>query len=120
MINERTQRILSRAKIASATLHRKSYSEDALDTFRSEQFTLFRELNALPKVSGLADGRILRFSVADGYARYVVTEIRTNEVVVEHLPLDDGYIFEGVYNNDRGELLLPRQVAERNVARADK
>lgn len=69
--------------------------------------------------AGLQVGRLLKFSVADGYACYIVTEIGTREVKVKHIPLHDGYEFSGAWDNGRGDTLIPIQVAEKTVGWSD-
>lgn len=76
----------------------------------------FRKMvKEMAKVAGtpLIVGTELNFSVADGYATYYVTDIGKTEVTVVHVPHGDAYRFEGVYENEKGDLCLPRPVAER-------
>lgn len=76
---------------------------------------LEQEMNAIDKAAGagLVVGRSLSFGVGDGSANYIVTKVRKNEVTMAFIPLMDGYQFNGCYENSKGELCLPRQVAER-------
>jgi len=66
----------------------------------------------------LEPGSLLQFSVADGYAFYIVTEVKRAQVVVAHLPIGDAYSFQGCYLNAKGETLLPRPVAEKSFQMA--
>ena len=73
------------------------------------------ELNAIDKAAGpgLKVGRVLTFGVADGCANYVVTKIRKNDVVVEWVPLGDGYHSQAVgLSADRTEYIVLRSTAE--------
>lgn len=72
------------------------------------------------KPRGLTVGRTIKFGVADGYAEYTIREIRQREVVVDLDPNGDGYTFEGAYENENGELVLPRPVVEKRVRFEDE
>lgn len=86
------------------------------------QNRLYKEMEAIGKIASDAAlnirqevvfGRVLSFSVADGYANYIITRVDANEVVVSHVALGDAYCFIGVYLNRRGETVISRQVVER-------
>jgi len=62
--------------------------------------------------AGLVPGRNIRFSVADGYAQYIVLKVLKTVVHVAHIALLDGYSFSGAYMDSAGNLCLPRQVAQ--------
>jgi hypothetical protein len=64
---------------------------------------------------GLNVGRILRFSAADGYALYLVTDIQPSVVQTKHLNYADGYSSPAV-NKDG---LVFRDVAEKIIAFTD-
>lgn len=85
------------------------------EAFNASQTEIEKELDAIDKEvgDGLVVGRSLSFGVADGSANYIITKVRKNDVAVEYVPLMDGYTFQGVYDNGKGELCLPRAVAER-------
>lgn len=73
------------------------------------------ELEAIGKAAGkgLVIGRVLTFGVADGYANYVVTKVRKNDVAVEWVPLGDGYSSPAVgLSADRTEYVVLRSTAE--------
>jgi hypothetical protein len=73
------------------------------------------ELEAIGKAAGkgLVIGRVLTFGVADGSASYVVTKIRKNDVVVEWVPLGDGYRSQAVgLSRDKTEYIVLRSTAE--------
>lgn len=76
---------------------------------------LRKTVKEMAKIAGtnLIVGTELSFGVADGSAVYYITKVRKNDVVVEHVPIGDAYRFQGVYENAKGELCLPRPVAER-------
>jgi hypothetical protein len=95
---------------------------NGFDGWLTEQKKLSKELDAIDKLTSdvalqvrepVIPYRVLKFGVADGYAHYIITKVRKNEVVVTHLPLGDAYQFVGAYVNDRDELVIPRRVAER-------
>ena len=116
-IKTRIANLVTKAKLAQSTFMNAANGWEA---FNASQHEIERELNALDKEVGneLAVGRSLSFGVADGSANYIVTKVRKNDVVVEHVPLMDGYTFQGVYQNAKGELCLPRPVAEQQCRMA--
>jgi hypothetical protein len=78
------------------------------------------ELDAISKAAGngLVIGRVLTFGVADGYANYVVTKIRKNDVVVEWVPMGDGYSSPAVgLSADKTEYVVLRSTAEAYAGR---
>lgn len=65
--------------------------------------------------AGVVVGKLLKFSVADGYALYLITKVLKSTVQVVHLPLGDAWHFQGVYENNSGVLCLNRKVAEKTI-----
>ena len=73
------------------------------------------ELEAINTAAGkgLVVGRVLTFGVADGSASYVITKIRKNDVVVEWVPIGDGYSSQAVgLSRDKTEYIVLRSTAE--------
>lgn len=79
---------------------------------------LFAKIKLLDEEAGdgVAVGKHLQFPVADGYAHYIITKVRKNDVVVEHLPFGDAYHFQGCYLDNQDNLVIPRQVVERYIS----
>ena len=65
----------------------KAYNEDC-ERYEKELKELLQKRNP----DGELVGEIIRFPVADGYARYMVAGIKPVELV--HLPLDDAWHFQ--------------------------
>lgn len=120
-IQDQIKNIIATAEKSQAAL----MSGKGFESFMEGQAKLTAKMNhfrktvkEMAKTAGmnLIVGSELNFGVADGMATYYVTKIRKNDVVVVHVPHGDAYQFAGVYQNAKGELCLPRQVAE-NYAR---
>lgn len=99
--------------------HPKGFDYDAWsrddDKLEDEMMAFDKEAG-----SGLCVGRVLRFSVADGYATYIVTKIRKNDVVVEPIPLCDGYRSPAVgLSADKRNYIVLRSSAEESIHWAD-
>lgn len=114
------QRILALAQKA-VRIHDERITdfEEAWEVVQKEMET---ELAAIDKAAGkgLAVGRTLTYGVADGNATYVITKIRKNDVVVEWVPLYDGYFSNAVWlTSDRRHYIVNRQDAERQCQFAD-
>lgn len=116
-IQDQIKNIVATAEKSQATL----MSGKGFEAFCEEQKKLDAKMDHFRKVvkdmaktagMSLIVGSELNFGVADGMATYYVTKIRKNDVVVVHVPHGDAYHFAGVYQNGKGELCLPRQVAE--------
>lgn len=90
------------------------------EAFCEMQKIISTEMNAIDKAAGegLAVGRKLSFSVADGAAYYLVTKVRKNDVAVQHIPYGDAWHWEGAYQNAKGETVIPRPIAERQCTAA--
>lgn len=85
------------------------------DAWEKEQKAFETELDAIDKEAGpgLVVGRCLTFGVADGSATYVITKIRKNDVVVEWVPLYDGYWSQAVgLSADKRHHVVLRSTAE--------
>lgn len=110
MIKKRIAALAKAATKASADYG----SGQSVEDFCVVQTALEAEYRAISRDvgQGLVVGRALSFGVGDGEACYLVTKVRKNDVVVEHIELGDGYHFLGCYDNGKGELCLPRPVAE--------
>ena len=76
------------------------------------------EVNKMDKDAGkgLQIGRVLRFQVADGYAQYLIVEIKPRTVKALHLPLGDAYA--NLYAVTKTGS-CKRSIAEQNVNGAD-
>ena len=62
---------------------------------------------------GLQVGRVVSFGVADGSASYIITKIRKNDVIVEHLPFGDAYWSHAVgLSPDKRHYIVNRHTAE--------
>lgn len=85
------------------------------DEYNKIESELYNRLEEIANSSGdgFAVGKNIHFGVVDGSAQYIITKVRKNDVVVEHLPFGDAYTFSGCYLNNKNELVIPRQVAER-------
>jgi hypothetical protein len=68
-------------------------------------------VDALGKAADGLVGKHIQFSVADGYAHYIIVKANKQTVKVAHLSIMDAYHFQGV--NENG--LLFRSVAERQL-----
>ena len=114
-IKTRIANIVTQANAAQSSFMAGIGKLNGWDAFNASQTAIEKELNDIDKEAGegLVVGRSLSFGVADGSATYIVTKVRKNDVVVAYVPLMDGYQFQGVYQNSKGELCLPRAVAER-------
>ncbi len=109
------QRILALAN--RAVVHHDSLLKEETDfeKWDTEDTELETELNAIDKAAGkgLVVGRVLTFGVADGSASYIVTKVRKNDVVVEWVPLGDGYSSPVVgLSADKTEYVILRSTAE--------
>jgi hypothetical protein len=109
----RIAKLVEKAKASHSTLREGKLG--GFEAFCDLQGIISKEMNAIDKAAGdgLVVGRKLSFSVADGAAFYFVTKVRKNDVVVEHVPYGDAWQWEGVYQNAKGELVIPRPIAER-------
>jgi len=107
-------RILALVQAAAATQSQFMGGGYDFGLLNNKTRELERELDAIDKEAGqgCVVGRALSFGVADGSANYIITKVRKNDVAVAFIPLMDGYQFSGVYDNGKGELCLPRPVAE--------
>ena len=115
MKNALKQRILALAN--RATTHHDSLGKGTVDWPSWEKMNgeLEAELNAINTAAGkgLVVGRVLTFGVADGYANYIVTKIRKNDVVVEWVPMGDGYMSQAVgLSADKTQYIVLRSTAE--------
>lgn len=99
----------------AVTAYSDMSSGKSYDAFAAAQNIIAKEMDAIDKAAGdgLVVGRQLSFSVADGAAFYFVTKVRKNDVVVTHVPYGDAWQWEGVHQNAKGELVIPRPIAER-------
>ena len=113
MKNALKQRILALANRALA--HHESTIGADFNAWEKMNAELEAELTAINEAAGkgLVVGRVLTFGVADGNASYVVTKIRKNDVVVEWVPLGDGYSSQAVgLSRDKTEYIVLRSTAE--------
>jgi hypothetical protein len=102
--------------VADAETHGKLSYGDGIK-WREELTLLENRLATLDMANrpGLNPGRHIKFQVADGYANCIVTKVLKNIVHVVHVPILDGYHFNGIYQDERGHLCLPRPVAQRSI-----
>jgi hypothetical protein len=118
-IKTRIMNLVNRANSERDTLHNKQYGD--LNQWMTRQDELEAELNAIDKDAGpgLQIGRCLSFGVGDGYASYIITKIRKNDVVVEWIPLGDGYFSDAVWlSSDRRHHIVNRNTAEVHTRRS--
>jgi hypothetical protein len=116
-LKQRVEAVVKRAKASKLGARSNGSNLSNVESWISEQREIATELDEINTLAGssLAVGRSLKFQVADGYAVYLVTKVRKQEVVVAHVDVGDGYTFAGVYVNSKAELVIPRQVAQRSV-----
>ena len=78
----------------------------------------YNELQDLEKQlgPGLQIGRILQFAIADGYALYIITDIKPRTVSVKHLKLGDAW---QAYDIVSPQGTVSRRMAEENIRRKD-
>jgi hypothetical protein len=113
-IKQRIQRLVAAALAAQTTMEKGNHVN--IDNWFKAQGELEKELNAIDKAAGegLAVGRVISFGVGDGVACYIVTKIRKNDVIVEWVPLCDGYSSPAVWlTADKRNYMIQRDVAER-------
>ncbi len=92
------------------------------EAWDAEQEKLSKELDAIDEAAGkgLVVGRVLSYGVADSFASYIITKIRKNDVVVEWVPLYDGYFSNAVWlTPDKRHYIANRRDAEQQCERAD-
>lgn len=100
-----------------AVAHHDSLGKGSLDfpAWEKVNTELETELEAINTAAGkgLVVGRVLTFGVADGSASYVITKIRKNDVVVEWVPIGDGYSSQAVgLSADKTDYIVLRSTAE--------
>ena len=126
MINNKPLMTRIMALVARATADHKKM-QDFTQPFNSKEWEknlseMEAELSAIDKAAGkgLAIGRCLSFGVADGSASYLITKIRKNDVVVEWVPLCDGYFSDAVgLSRDKRQYVVNRNTAERHIGLSD-
>ena len=71
-----------------------------------------KRIDALNKAvgKGLRPGRVLQFSVADGYALYFVTKVGKSFTDVTHIGLGDGYCYSGVIDGQLDTRVALREI----------
>jgi hypothetical protein len=67
------------------------------------------------KRPGLVEGKEVRFSVADGYAHYLIYSFTKTKVKLLWLDICDGYAVNTFGVDSNGFVIAPRQVIEREV-----
>jgi len=119
MIDTKTLMERIKALVARATAAHKKMSDFSQETdwsqWTKDENEMEAELDAIDKDagSGLCIGRCLSFGVADGSATYIVTKVRKNDVVVEWVPLCDGYFSDAVgLSRDKTQYVVNRNTAE--------
>jgi hypothetical protein len=113
--NALKQRIVALANRAVAHHDSLGKGKTDFDAWEKVNAELEAELSAINEAAGkgLVVGRVLSFGVADGNACYIVTKIRKNDVVVEWVPLGDGYMSQAVgLNADGTEYIVLRSTAQ--------
>lgn len=96
--------------------------KNGFEAWEKVQKEMETELEAINKAvgPGLIPGRCLTFGVADGSATYIVTKVRKNDVVVEWVPLYDGYFSDAVgLSRDRTQYVINRHTAEQHSRYAE-
>ena len=70
----------------------------ALDKLREDEEKFLTELRTFlrKRNGGKYVGKVVKFQVADGYAKYMVASVRPLELV--NIPFDDEYQFQYIYN----------------------
>jgi len=117
MKNALLPRILALAKRALATHNAmlKSKVQIDWDECNKQETEMYAEMDSIDKAagSGLVVGRHLSFSVGDGSADYIITKVCKNHVVVEWIPLCDGYSSRVVgLNANKTQCIMLRSTAE--------
>jgi len=118
------ERIAALACRATAAKKRMDDPEHRIDfdQWGKDEREMETELTAIDVAAGpgLCVGRCLSFGVADGTASYIVTKIRKSDVVVEWIPLCDGYFSDAVgLSRDKRQYVVNRNTAERHCGLAD-
>jgi hypothetical protein len=92
----------------------RTYGEDFITHLRKEE-AIFNKLEELAdkQPEAVVPGRTIRFSVADGYAHYVITKVGKRDVVVKHVDIGDGYRYSGAYLNSKNETVIPFPVVSK-------
>ena len=67
------------------------------------------------KRPGLVEGKTVRFSVADGYAHYMVVSFTKRTVKLAWLDICDGYAVNTFHVDSKGFTIAPRQVIDRSI-----
>ena len=121
MIETNTRKLLARimALAARAEAAYKKMQDFSQKTdfvqWQKDENEMYAELDAINKSAGpgLTVGRFLTFGVADGSASYIITKVRKNDVVVEWIPLCDGYCSDAVgLSRDKTQYVVNRHTAE--------
>lgn len=117
-IKVRIMNLVNRALAEKQSLEKglSSGGGEKFSEWMKRQDELENELNEIDKAAGkgLCVGRCLSFGVADGTANYIITKIRKHDVVVEWVPLSDGYFSDAVgLSADRRHYVVNRATAER-------
>lgn len=120
-IKQRIQRLVAAALASHSALEKGTYGN--INIWSKVQKELEKEIAAIDKAAGkgLAVGRVISFGVADGTANYIVTKIRKNDVIVEWVPLCDGYSSPAVWlTADKRNYMIQRDEAERQCRFSDQ
>ena len=108
--------LAARANAANEAMNKSSFDQPIdWNKRRQDETEMYAEMEAINKAAGpgLAVGRKLSFGVADGSADYIITKIRKNDVVVEWIPLCDGYSSPAVgLSSDKRNYVVLRSTAE--------
>jgi hypothetical protein len=120
-LTERIKLLVERATAAHKKMNEIDRQIDLTQWLKDDN-EMAAELTAIDKEAGpgLCVGRCLSFGVADGSANYIVTKIRKNDVVVEWVPLCDGYFSDAVgLSRDKTQYVVNRHTAEGHCRMGD-
>ena len=110
----RIMAVARRAHIAHADQRKPGFNCN-FEKVSADETEMWDEMQAINKAAGpgLAVGRCLNFGVADGTASYIVTKIRKSDVIVEWIPMGDGYCSDAVgLNTLKTHNVILRSTAE--------
>lgn len=117
---DRIMAVVKKALAENDALNKGTYGN--FDAWDHRQKEIEKEVAEIDKEAGkgLVVGRILSFGVADGAACYLITKVRKHDVVVEWVPMYDGYFSDAVWlSKDKRHYIVNRGKAEQNIRWTD-
>lgn len=109
-LQKRIATILALCEAANAADYHSEAGKVAKKAYHDAITALDREARA--SGAGCQPGRLLKFGVADNYARYIITRVNKKTCKVIHIPYMDGYRSPAV----NGDMEVWRDEAEDNIA----